>query len=90
MDNFGILFNSVAGQSQQTYDRTHVSAAQFLIQRKRDGPVDIWVTMGLLNSRMSGIKLMLLWLLGRDKWEGLKQRTRKWGGGEQGPICSLP
>lgn len=81
MDNFGI-HDSVAGQSQQTYDRTHVSAAQFLIQRKRDAPVDIWVTMGLLNSKMSGTKRMLLWLLGRDKWEGLKQRTRKWAGEE--------
>lgn len=33
----------------------------------------------LLNFRMSGIRVMLLWLLGRNMWEGFQQRRRKPG-----------
>ena len=33
----------------------------------------------LLNFRMSGIRVMLLWLLGRNRREGLQQRSRKPG-----------
>lgn len=66
-------------QSQQTPDRIHVSAVQFLIQRKRDASVDIWIIVMLLNFRMSGVRVMLPWLLGRNRWEGLQQRRRKLG-----------
>lgn len=33
----------------------------------------------LLNFGMSGVRVMLLWLLGRNRWEGLQQRRRKPG-----------
>ena len=33
----------------------------------------------LLNFRMSGVRVMLPWLLGRNRWEGLRQRRRKLG-----------
>ena len=66
-------------QSQQTPDRIHVSAVQFLFERKWDASVDIWIAVMLLNFRMSGIRVMLLWSLGRNRWEGFQQRRRKPG-----------
>lgn len=57
-------------QNQQSCDKIHVSAAQLLIQRKRDGPVGIWVTVRLLNSTMLDLRLMLLWFLERGSEEG--------------------
>ena len=58
-------------QSQQRPDRIHVSAVQFLIQRKWDASVDIWIAVMLLNFGMSGVRVVLPWLLGRNRWEGL-------------------
>lgn len=36
----------------------------FSVREKEMPLADIWVTMGLLDSRVSGLKLLLLWVLG--------------------------
>lgn len=51
-----------------------MSAAQLLIQRKRDGPVGIWVTARLLNSTMLGLRLTLLWFPEEGSEEGQVRR----------------
>lgn len=57
-----------------------MSTTQFLIQRH----FSFWITIGLLNSRMSGLRLLLLqWLGGTGKWgqmEGIIMEYKKMGG----------
>lgn len=67
-------------QSQQTLDRIHVSAVQFLIQRKWDASVDIWIAVMLLNFEMSGVKSYASVVAGEEQVGGITTEKKKtWG-----------
>lgn len=68
LDDLAILFHSVTkSESIKMEQDSCVCNPTSQSEKKRSPPVHIWVTTGLLNSRMSGLKLVLLLSLGKER-----------------------